>query len=79
MSKMDDWWAQREKWIEEHHTETPHIDKYVVTVEVEIAFAQENDGVRNAEEAAEWLRHGDVLESADDYKIIKVEKQGGEE
>jgi len=74
MTEMDEWWAQRAKWIDEHYTENPHMDKYIVTIEVEISFAQENDGVHNVEEAEEWLKHGDIIESAEDYKIIKVRK-----
>jgi len=71
-----DWWAKREKWIDEHYTDTPHVDKYIVTVEIETSFARENDGVRNAEEAREWLNHGDILEIAEDLKVISVRKKG---
>ena len=73
----DAWWSQREKWIEEHYTEHPHIDKYIITLELDAEFAQENDGVRNAEEAAEWLEHGDlggIFDSAIELKVIKVRK-----
>jgi len=70
------WWAQREKWVDEHYTDTPHIDKYIITVEIETSFAQENDGVRNAQEAREWLNHGDIFEIAEAVKIISVRKGG---
>jgi len=76
MTPSDDaWWFQREKWIEEHYTDNPHIDKYVVTVQIETSFARENDGVRNVQEAEEWLKHGSILEITEDVKVIKVERK----
>jgi len=77
LSLSDDWWAQRAKWIEVNYTDNPQRDTYIVTVEVEITFARENDGVRNEAEAQEWLKHGDILESNDGiYEIVGVRKKG---
>jgi hypothetical protein len=72
-----EWQAKRGKWIEEHYTETPHIDKYIITLELDAEFAQENDMVHNAEEAMEWLRFGDlggIIDTATEIKVLKVRK-----
>jgi len=75
VSKTDDlWWSKRDDWIEAHYIEHPHIDKYVVTVQIETSFARENDGVHNVQQAREWLRHGCILETAEDLKILNVRK-----
>jgi hypothetical protein len=71
-----DWWAEREKRIEANYTDTPHLDTYTVTVELEVTFAQENDDVRSVADAEEWLKHGDILESNDGvYEILSVKKK----
>lgn len=75
-----EWYTKKEQYIEEHNTEHPQEDTYVVTVEMEITFARENDGVLNEEDAKMWLKGGDILQSNDgDYKILKVRKKGASE
>jgi len=70
------WWVAREKLVEAHQDDPGdgHIDKYVVTVEYEVRFSQEHDGVLNEHDVEMWLRTGDVDWGMGESKILKVRK-----
>ena len=75
-----EWYMQKEQYIKEHLTECPHEDTYVVTVDIEVTFARENDGVLNECDAEMWLKGGGILESNDGvYQVLKVRKKGESE
>ena len=71
-----EWYAKKERYIEEHYTETPKLETYVVTVEVEISFARENDGVLDAHDAEMWLKGGNLMHDYDEYEIKSVRRKG---
>lgn len=70
------WWEAREKLIEAHQYDSidGHIDKYMVTVEYEVPFSREHDGILNEHDVEMWLKTGDMDFGALDQKIIKVQK-----
>ena len=70
------WYEKKERYIAEHYTETPKLETYIVTVEVEVSFARENDGVLDEHDAEMWLKGGDVLTDNDGaYEIKSVRKK----
>ncbi len=74
------WWKAKERYIEAHNTEDhpdhqDHTDKYLVTIEYEVEFSRENDGVLNAHDAEMWLKTGDIDWGMCDFKILKIKKK----
>jgi len=67
------WWSAKEKYVVRHYTENPHIDKYLVTVETEVEFARENDGVLNEHDVEMWLQAGEI-ELEPGHRILKIKK-----
>lgn len=72
------WWLAKEKRIAERNTEEhqgeEHQDNYLITVEFEVAFSQENDGVLNAHDVEMWLRTGDLDLSECLSKVVGVRR-----
>ncbi len=67
------WWARREAYIEKNYTDNPTIDIYLITLETEVQFARENDGVLSEHDVEMWLRTGQV-DLDPGHKILKIKK-----
>jgi hypothetical protein len=67
------WWTAREAYIAAHYSETPTIDKYLITIETEVEFTRENDGVFNEHDVELWLRTGEI-DLDPGHQVIKIEK-----
>ena len=68
------WWTAKEAHIEKHYTDNDHTDKYLVTLEVEVEFSRENDGVLNAHDALMWMKTGEVDFMACPYRVTGAAK-----
>lgn len=68
------WWDEREKFIEVSHIdENDHQDTYLITIQTEVVFSRENDGIVDEDDVKMWLRVGEI-DLVPGHKVIDIKK-----